>query len=68
MRQGVGGWKGGMQAVYLPPALLILLQPGIAAHLAQDGALQGRRGLAGQAEGGHLIGWRQAEGILGVVR
>ncbi|TNN74201.1 hypothetical protein EYF80_015646 [Liparis tanakae] len=41
------------------------LQPGIAAPLAQNGALQRRRGLARQAEGRHLKGGGQAEGALG---
>lgn len=50
---------------YLPPALLFLLEPGITATLAQDGALQGRRVLARQAEGGHLEGGGQAEGAFG---
>lgn len=36
---------------HLPPALLLLLQPGYAAQLAQDGALQRRGRLARQAEG-----------------
>lgn len=60
-------WEGGLESfTHLPPAFLLFLQPGSAAQLAQDRALQRRGRLARQAEGRHLERGRQADGAFGI--